>query len=61
MTTVRHHPIQTDTSGEEAMSIIGMIVIWVFVVVIAFVVLNHGEKDKDVKRREIYWDKFEGK
>ena len=42
------------------MIIVAMVVMW-GLVAIAFAVLNAGPKDKDAKRREAYWEKYEKK
>jgi preprotein translocase subunit YajC len=42
------------------MSIIGMIVMLVFFAAVVMF-LNYGRQDKDFKRRETYWAKFQGK
>jgi glucan phosphoethanolaminetransferase (alkaline phosphatase superfamily) len=60
LTSVGHHPIQTNTSEEEAMSTIGMIAIWVFVAVV-FIILNYWPRNEVLERREKYWAKYESK
>jgi len=42
------------------MTMIGMILIWVFVAIV-IVLMNNGPNEKECERRRTYWSKFEGK
>ena len=46
------------TAKEKAM-VASMIAVWIFVVIVAFVFLNNGGKNKEYKQREAHWAKFE--
>jgi cbb3-type cytochrome oxidase subunit 3 len=44
-----------------AMSVFGMIIMWIFFIAILFTALNKGTMDKEANSRKTYWAKFEDK